>query len=102
MTVKIKRSELKGLCAACNNAGACMYLARAKSPVWYCEQYDDVTPVRSNSGYVVVSAAMAALLRTEPAEPAEPAQGICGNCDNLPTCSLSHCEGGIWHCEEYR
>ncbi len=99
MTLKIQRSQLKGLCVGCSNAGGCMHLARARSPIWRCEEYDDVAPFRSNPGHVVVSAAMADLLR---AEPAEPAQGICGNCDNLPTCSLSHSEGGIWHCAEYR
>jgi hypothetical protein len=29
-------------------------------------------------------------------------QGLCCNCLNRHTCQFAGCEGGIWHCEEYR
>lgn len=100
MTLNTRELQSLGLCPWCSDANSCMNWARAKSPIWYCEQYHDSGPPRGNPHPVFVPDT---LVVAEPVEVADgQTRGICCNCENMATCLLSTSEGGVWHCEEYR
>lgn len=83
-----------GLCATCDHAGHCVFLARATAPVWSCEEF-------SAHGAGVQEHGPRAVLSMKGA-PTAPSLGLCVNCLERGTCTLPNREGGIWHCEEYR
>jgi len=88
-----RRPELSGLCTTCNLAGTCMYLRHRDPPVWRCEEFDDVVPIRRISD-----------ARPEPADPPAPSSvpGLCANCASFSSCTLPKSATGVWHCEEYQ
>lgn len=101
MTANVGRPELRGLCLTCNEADRCMYLARAESPVWRCEEFDGSSPVGTNPLAIMERESASSVARSVLADLRPKPRGLCCNCDNLPTCCLPKVESGVWHCEEY-
>lgn len=92
MTKNLTRLNRTGLCFTCVHALSCVFLDRAKSPVWQCEEFDD----RGDAPEPII-APFPVVAHPKPA----PTVGLCGNCDHYETCSLPKAEGGVWYCEEY-
>ena len=47
MSINQDRIDATGLCMTCNHASFCVFLARAESTIWSCEEFDDRPPVNS-------------------------------------------------------
>ena len=92
-----RQSKSLGICSTCNYAKSCVYLARATSPIWHCDEFDDyIPPVNA------LSAHKSTATNHSVANAPNPPLGLCCNCDNFATCMLPKPEGGVWHCEEYK
>jgi len=88
-------SEYRDLCSTCNYGPACGNHSIPEKPVFYCEEFDTYVPVKPKKKPVPASAA------TKMTD-SDKYKGLCCNCENRETCVFPKCEGGIWHCEEYR
>jgi len=85
-----------GICCCCRHVPSCTFTKQLPPPVMYCEEFELVEsalprrtaakPVPSHGG------------RPGAAEYG----GLCRDCASRASCTLTVCEGGIWHCEEYR
>ena len=96
-----RASAWLGLCVARSHARFCMYLARAKSPIWRCEEVDDSGAVRDSASAVVDPEPPTQVAETLQPELTDKPRGVYSNCENLPTCCLPKAKSGVWHCEEY-
>jgi hypothetical protein len=93
----------RGICSSCVNAPSCMYVRARRGPIYQCEDHSSYIPVeprvRRRSRTVTGSG--------NPDNAGNPTarrsrlRGLCASCGYAETCSLSHSEGGVWHCEEY-
>ena len=87
----------KGLCETCAQAPGCVFLKASHRPVWYCEEFDEQTPVIT--GF------------TAPAVPKPHtngngngnghAQGLCANCEARKECTYRVPGRAVFECEEY-
>ena len=90
-----------GLCATCNNAPTCFYLAR-RGPALFCELFDGYAPPPERHGSVQAPlAAEAAVALPAAEEDGESYSGLCMNCRHRATCMHPRPTGGVWHCEDY-
>jgi len=48
MSINQDRIDATGLCMTCNHARFCVFLARADSTIWSCEEFDDRPPIISS------------------------------------------------------
>ncbi len=87
-------ADFKDLCTTCNNPPVCDSTRAGRRPVYFCEQFDDVTPPKP----VLKSRKPR---NSSPDPPNGKYKGICSNCDHRTDCLNSCTEGGIWHCEDY-
>lgn len=99
-TPRKKEPTRPGICCCCRHVTTCSYTKQLPPPVIYCEEFELVE---------------SALPRPSAAKPVPPRGGrpgvkpgaveyggLCRDCTSRATCALTVCEGGIWHCEEYR
>ena len=89
------KQDYGGLCSTCNQQATCCYMERASQPILQCEEFDAHVPERTQP-------VMPARVGGDAAMEAENFKGLCVNCDFRRDCASAGCEGGIWHCEEYR
>ncbi len=91
-----------GICTTCRHSATCVYLAGAKRPVLYCEEF--------GPGEVPPAGKTPKASSSKGSSPASQADGkisvelmgLCVDCENRHTCTFPKPEGGVWHCEEYR
>jgi hypothetical protein len=90
----------RGICSSCVNAPSCMYVTARRGPIYQCEDHSSYTPMEPR---VLRRGRMVAGSRNpgNPTARHSRRQGLCGSCDYAETCTLSHSEGGVWHCLEY-
>lgn len=93
MTTLANSVTATGICAGCIHASTCLYQSTARQPIWFCEMFENDTPLishpKTDSEYSV--------LQIQPSQ----FTGLCANCDKRGTCTLPKPESGVWHCEEY-
>ncbi len=95
-------NKYSGICSSCGYAGNCMFLQFAKEPVLECEEFEIETPFRKKEAYSAAKSVHLAKTTQSLEGDGEKHQGLCVDCESRSTCVLSTCEGGVWHCEEYR
>ena len=93
--VAANKQDQTGLCSTCNQQATCCYMKRASRPILECEEFDAYAPERSRP---VMPDRAAAVVAAD----ADSFKGLCVNCDFRRDCANAGCEGGVWHCEEYR
>lgn len=98
--------ESMGLCTTCNEAPTCVYAKNAKSPVLFCEMFDNSTsPAEATTPSEMVAVEQVGIPQAQNAPNKgrlSNLKGLCVNCDNRETCAFTKPEDGVWHCEEYR
>ncbi|MCF8069873.1 MAG: hypothetical protein K9L30_14930 [Desulfobacterales bacterium] len=95
--MKTTMKIIQGICTNCDHNHSCGFLARAKEPVWFCEEFDDSGAVENTTATTPDYSSEVVALEMNSTQ----SLGICSNCDNLSTCKLPKAVGGLWHCEEY-
>ena len=80
------QEEYSGICSTCNDADSCYNRIRSKTPIWFCEEFDDRTDGNNGSG--------------NPAFLEEIVLGLCSICglrdicrhDEKKAADIAHCE----------
>ena len=93
--VVANRQEQTGLCSTCDHQSVCCHVERASQPILHCEEFFAYAPPPARAVTQVCAQA-------ETGGEAQHFTGLCVNCDHRLDCKNAGCEGGIWHCEEYR
>jgi hypothetical protein len=86
------------ICHTCNHVRDCISKKRCDHPVWFCEEFDNYTPVEETR-YVEAVGPIPGGDRQ--LVDIQQFQGLCINCENRGNCKLAKPNGGIWHCQEY-
>ncbi|MBN2082878.1 hypothetical protein JW859_11835 [bacterium] len=88
-----------GICTTCVHQGTCLFLAAARKPVWFCDEFDDVRgeqhaeeprPVKAPAPVDQLSFSEAQHI------------GLCTNCESRKECMHRQPGQAVWECEDYR
>lgn len=83
----------ESICTTCIHAKTCIYYARSRYPVLFCEEFSTGLPAVKP-----VSKGRTGEKRDHKLK----ARGLCANCELRETCTFPDKETGVWYCEEYR
>ena len=91
------RCQELGICQSCNHRATCLFLASARRPIFFCEEFDD----RDSESSAPVTAPSATPLREEINYGEAQEQGLCANCATKADCMNRQPGAAVWHCEDY-
>jgi hypothetical protein len=83
----------ESICTTCIHAKTCIYYARSRYPVMFCEEFSSGSAALKTA--VEVRGKDSSVSKTN-------ARGLCANCELRDTCTFPDKETGVWYCEEYR
>lgn len=90
-----ERCQELGICQSCNHRATCLFLASARRPIYFCEEFDD------RNGESDAVAPVTTTIREEINYGEAQEQGLCANCATKADCMNRQPGVAVWHCEDY-
>jgi len=88
-----------GICSTCVHRDTCLFLAAARKPVWFCDEFDDIrTDADAEAPREVKAPAPVDQLSFNEAQHI----GLCTNCEARKDCMHRQPAQAVWECEDYR
>jgi hypothetical protein len=91
-----ERCQEMGICKSCVHRSTCLFLASARRPIYFCEEFDD-----RNGDELVKAPAVDSPPREEINYGEAQEQGLCANCVSKADCMNRRPGVAVWHCEDY-
>ena len=92
-----ERCQEMGICLSCVHRATCLFLASARRPIYFCEEFDD----RNGNSESAAPAQVATANREEINYGEAQEQGLCANCVSKADCMNRRPGVAVWHCEDY-
>jgi hypothetical protein len=96
-------AQAVGICSTCVNSETCVMLRNAREPVWFCDEFDDITSIDEGASYRKQDKVIAEAKRIYEGAgiiEKDARGGVCSNCRQAKSCSLSNLETRMF-CEEH-
>jgi hypothetical protein len=97
ISANASRCRELGICLSCNHRATCLFLASARRPIFFCEEFDD----RATDSDQSTPAPAMASTRVEINYGEAQEQGLCANCTSKTDCMNRRHGVAVWHCEDY-
>lgn len=92
-----ERCQELGVCQSCVHRATCLFLASARRPIFFCEEFDDRNGCSEATAFTQASTANRERINYGEAQE----QGLCANCISKTDCMNRQPGVAVWHCEDY-